>query len=100
MRRIASLALLLVVGFPYTSPGATPKEIQRLEKTLANDRDSSARAEAAWQLGQEGATESVPALVTALEKDSSSAVRANAAASLWNLREASRSAIPALTKAL
>ena len=32
MRRIASLALLLVVGFPYTSPGATPKEIQRLEK--------------------------------------------------------------------
>src|SRR5262249_52216555 len=44
--------------------------------------------------------ESVPALIAALELDSSAAVRANAAASLWHLGDASRSAIPALTKAL
>jgi HEAT repeat protein len=88
------------MSFPLASFGASPKEIQKLEKTLAGDRDPSARAEAAWQLGQEGATGSVPALIAALEKDSSDAVRANAAASLWNLGDASRDAIPALTKAL
>ncbi|HXG58853.1 MAG TPA: HEAT repeat domain-containing protein [Thermoanaerobaculia bacterium] len=100
MRRFAPFVLLLAVGFPIGSSAATPKEIQKLEKTLASDRDASARSDAAWQLGQLGATESVPALATALEKDSSEAVRANAAASLWNLGEASRPAIPALTKAL
>ena len=96
MRHFAFLALVLAL--PLFA--ATPKEIQKLEKTLANDRDAGARAEAAWQLGQEGATESVPALIKALETDTSSAVRANAAASLWNLGEASSAAIPALTKAL
>jgi HEAT repeat protein len=96
MRVVASFALVLVLA---CSAFASTKEIEKLERTLARDRDASARAEAAWQLGQLGATESVPVLITALE-DSSSAVRANAAASLWNLGEASRSAIPALTKAL
>ena len=47
---------------------ASTKEIQKLEKTLAGDRDGAARAEAAWQLGQLGSTESVPVLITALEK--------------------------------
>jgi HEAT repeat protein len=98
MRPLASIALILVLSVPAFA--ATPKEIQKLEKTLANDRDASARAEAAWQLGQEGATESVPTLIAALEKDSSAAVRANAAASLWKLGEAARPAIPALTNAL
>lgn len=100
MRRLASLVLLVAVTIPIAAFAATPKEIQKLEKTLANDRDASARADAAWQLGQAGATESVPALIAALEGDSSDAVRANAAASLWNLGDASRAAIPALTKAL
>ncbi len=100
MRRFASLALLLAMSFPLASSGASTKEIQKLERTLAGDRDASARADAAWQLGQLGSTESVPVLITALEKDSSAAVRANAAASLWHLGDASRPAIPALTKAL
>ena len=99
MRRFASLALFLAMMLPLIAFGAT-KEIQKLERTLANDRDSSARAEAAWQLGQLGSTESVPVLITALENDASSAVRANSAASLWHLGNASRPAIPALTKAL
>jgi len=97
MRLVASFALVLALS--VSSFGAT-KEIQKLEKTLARDRDSSARADAAWQLGQLGSTESIPALVAALETDSSAAVRANAAASLWHLGDASREAIPALTKAL
>ena len=96
--RIFAVVVALIVS--VAASAATPKEIQALEKTLARDRDASARAEAAWQLGQAGATESVPALIAALENDSSAAVRSNAAASLWNLGEASRSAIPALTKAL
>ncbi len=100
MRRLALFALLLVIVFPFPSSAASTKEIQKLEKTLAGDRDAESRAEAAWQLGQLGSTESVPVLITALEKDSSAAVRANAAGSLWHLGEASRPAISALTKAL
>jgi HEAT repeat protein len=93
------LALVLSLAVSLAAFGAT-KEIEKLEKTLARDRDASARAEAAWQLGQLGSTESVPALIKALEEDSSSAVRANAVASLWHLGDASRPAIPALTAAL
>lgn len=96
MRRLAALVLLLAVS----ASAQSSKEVQKLEKTLARDRDPNARAEAAWDLGQLGAAESVPALTAALENDSSAAVRANAAASLWHLGEASRPAIPALTKAL
>lgn len=96
MRRFTILVLLVATS----ALAASDKDVQKLEKTLARDRDASARAQAAWDLGQMGSTESVPALITALETDRSDAVRANAAASLWNLGEASRSAIPALTKAL
>lgn len=99
MRPAASFALVLALIGSLASFGATT-EIQKLEKTLARDRDAGARAEAAWQLGQLGSTESIPALITALGEDSSAAVRANAAASLWHLGDASRPAIPALTKAL
>jgi len=95
MRFFASLFLVLAISVPLAATDA-----QKLEKTLANDRDANARADAAWQLGQIGAVDSVPALIAALEKDSSSAVRANSAASLWHLGSASRAAIPALTKAL
>jgi len=95
-----ALALLLALSFPLAS-SASSKDIERLEKTLAHDRDAHARAEAAWDLGHQlGSTESVPVLITALENDSSAAVRANAAASLWHLGDASRAAVPALTKAL
>lgn len=100
MRRLASLAFVLALSCPLIALAATPKEIEKLEKTLARSSDASERAEAAWQLGQEGSVGSVPALIAALENDSSSAVRANAAASLWHLGDASRPAIPALTKAL
>lgn len=100
MRSAASLAVVFVIFIATASVAETTKEIQKLEKTLAGDRDASARAEAAWQLGQVGATDSIPALIAALEKDSSSAVRANAAASLWHLGNASQPAIPALTRAL
>lgn len=98
--RFAPLALLLTLSVSLPSAQASSNEIQKLEKTLARDSDSAERAEAAWQLGQLGATDSVPVLITALEQDSSAAVRANAAASLWHLGDASRSAIPALTHAL
>src|SRR5688572_4042747 len=97
MRRFVSVALLLAA---LTLSGATTKEIQKLEKALAGGRDVEARADAAWQLGQLGSTDSIPILIKALESDSSPAVRANAAASLWNLGEASSAAAPALTKAL
>src|SRR5688572_5152896 len=97
MRRFVSVALLLAA---LTLSGATTKEIQKLEKALAGGRDVEARADAAWQLGQLGSTDSIPILIKALESDSSPAVRANAAASLWNLGDASSAAIPALTKAL
>src|SRR4051794_9676832 len=100
MRSVASLALVFSMLFPAASIAQSTKEIQKLEKTLSGDRDASARAEAAWQLGQLGSTESVPALTAALENDSSTAVRANSAASLWHLGNASKPAIPALTKAL
>jgi HEAT repeat protein len=100
MRSAPSLALVFAMVVSAPAFAESTKEIQKLEKTLNFDRDSSARAEAAWQLGQLGATEAVPALITALEVDSSSAVRANAAGSLWHLGDASRPAIPALTKAL
>jgi HEAT repeat protein len=100
MRAFASVALVLALMFPLTASGAGTKETDKLEKTLSKDRDAVARAEAAWQLGQSGSTESVPALIAALERDSSAAVRANAAASLWHLGDASRAAVPALTKAL
>src|SRR6478752_5812306 len=100
MRAFASVAFVVALVFPISVAASGSKETEKLEKTLNYDRDASARAEAAWQLGQLGSTESVPALITALEKDTSAAVRANAAASLWHLGEASRPAVPALTKAL
>lgn len=65
MRRFAFLALLLASSLS----AATTKEIQKLEKTLAGDRDANPRAEAAWQLGQVGSMDSVPALIKALESD-------------------------------
>ena len=100
MRPITSLVLVFVMSISVASFAAGAKDIQKLEKTLASDRDPSARAEAAWQLGQMGATESVPALIKALDEDKSAAVRANAAGALWHLGEASRPAIESLTNAL
>ena len=99
LRHVVTIGLVLALCLPLAVASENPsKQIQRLEKQL-KDRDSRVRAQAAWDLGQVGATESVPALTQALE-DPSDAVRANAAASLWNLGEASRPAIPALRKVL
>jgi HEAT repeat protein len=99
MARLVAVALALAACLPLAAAEPASKEIQKLEKQLAKDRDASVRAEAAWQLGQKGATGSVPLLIGALG-DSSSAVRANAAASLWKLGAPSKPAIPALRKAL
>lgn len=98
MRRFTYASLVLVLSISFAAFAAT--DAQKLMKTLATDRDSNARAEAAWDLGQMGATEAVPALIKALDDDRSPAVRANAAASLWHLGEASRPAIESLTNAL
>src|SRR5947199_4460806 len=95
MRRFISLLILMV-----SIPVAAANDVQKLQKTLANDRDANARAEAAWQLGQMGAADAVPALIKALSDDQSRAVRANAAGALWHLGEAARPAMEALTNAL
>lgn len=95
MRRFISLLVLAIA-----IPAAAANDVQKLEKTLANDRDANARAEAAWQLGQMGAADAVPALIKALKDDQSRAVRANAAGALWHLGEAARPATEALTNAL
>jgi HEAT repeat protein len=100
MRPSASVALVLAMVVALTASGASTKEIQTLERTLAGASSAASRAEAAEQLGQLGSAESVPALIAALGNDSSAAVRANAATSLSLLGEAARPAIPALTKAL
>jgi HEAT repeat protein len=96
---LLSLICIALVIIPPLEAKAKQHEAQRLMKKLAKSRNDSVRADAAWQLGQMGATDAVPALVAALE-DKYRSVRANAAASLWNLGEASRPAMPALRKAL
>ena len=98
MLRLVVTALCLAISLPGAHAQGPSKEALKLEKQL-NDRDANVRARAAWDLGQMGAAESVPALTQALE-DSSAAVRANAAASLWKLGAASKPAIPALRRAL
>lgn len=102
MRRIVTLLTLICVTLLFISPleaRTKREEAQRLMKKLAKSRDDSVRASAAWQLGQMGATDAVPALIAALD-DKSRSVRANAAGSLWNLGDVSKPAIPALKKAL
>jgi len=98
-RSLVLPALVLAACLPWTAAEGATKDVQKLEKQLAKDKDASARAQAAWDLGQMGSTESVPALIAALS-DSSAAVRANSAASLWHLGAASKPAIPALKDAL
>lgn len=97
LRRLA-LALGFGVTFSMALAQAPSKEVSRLEKQLG-DRDPGVRAQAAWDLGELGAADSVPALVRSLD-DPSEGVRANAAASLWKLGAASKPAIPALKRAL
>jgi HEAT repeat protein len=98
MPRTVRLFLAAAVCLPLAVAEGADKETQKLEKQL-RDKDVEVRARAAWELGQVGAVESVPALSVALN-DSSAAVRANAAASLWKLGNASKPALPALMKAL
>jgi len=98
MRSLTSIALGLTMSISLAAFAAN--DAQRLLKTLANDRDANARAHAAWDLGQMGAVEAVPALIKALDEDRSDAVRANAAGALWHLGAAARPAIDSLTKAL
>lgn len=96
-RRLALVVAIALCTSAIEAQGPS-KEAQKLEKQL-KDRDSGERARAAWQLGEIGSVESVPALTVALE-DSSGAVRANAAASLWKLGAASKPAMPALRRLL
>jgi len=102
MRGTVTLLCLICIALVIIPPleaKTKQQEAQRLMKKLAKSRNDSVRADAAWQLGQMGATDAVPALMAALE-DKHRSVRANAAASLWNLGEASKPAMPALRKAL
>jgi HEAT repeat protein len=98
LRFFVAIGICLIFCFSPAEAGSSSKEVQRLEKQL-KDKDSRVRARAAWDLGQIGAVESVPALTQALS-DPSEAVRANAAASLWKLGAVSKPAIPALRKTL
>lgn len=98
MRRTLAPVLCLAFVLPPALAQGPTKEALKLEKQL-NDRDSSVRSSAAWELGQIGATDSVPALTRALG-DPVDSVRANAAASLWKLAPASKTAVPALKEAL
>jgi len=97
-RSFVAIGLCIVFCFSAAAAESPSREFQKLEKQLI-DRDPKVRASAAWDLGQIGAVESVPALTQALE-DPSEVVRANAAASLWKLGDASKPAIPALRKTL
>lgn len=102
MRRMLTLLALAGLVFLIISPLAAKtkrEQAQDLMSDLAKSRDDGDRANAAWQLGQMKATDSVPALILALE-DRNDSVRANAAGSLWNLGEVSKPAIAALRKAL
>jgi len=98
LRRLVPIGFVLAFCISLAAADSPSKAVQKLEKQL-KDKDSRVRARAAWDLGQMGAAESVPALTQALD-DSSEAVRANAAASLWNLGASSKPAIPALRKTL
>jgi len=102
MRQIFTLFFLACLVLLFISPLTAKtkrEEAQDLMKELANSRDESVRAQAAWQLGQMGATDAVPALIQALE-DKDYSVRANAAGSLWHLGDVAKPAMPALRKAL
>jgi HEAT repeat protein len=98
-RALMAPMVVLALCLSPLPAAAQDKEIQKLEKQMLKDKDASVRAEAAWDLGQKGSTDSVPALAQAL-KDRDQAVRANAAASLWHLGAASKPAIPELKLAL
>jgi HEAT repeat protein len=102
MRRILTLLSVAYLALVLCSPLAAKtkrEEAQDLMKKMATSRDAGVRSDAAWRLGRMGATDAVPALIQALD-DEASSVRANAAASLWNLGEVSKPAEPALRKAL
>lgn len=95
------LALLGALTF-CVSPAmgeSKKEEAQKLMKKLAKSKDPEERHAAAERLGNMGATDAVPALAAAL-KDREPAVRAAAAAALWELKEAARDAMPALKEAL
>ncbi len=96
LRCFMAIGLCIVFCFSTAAAEGPSWEVQKLEKQLI-DRDPKVRAQAAWDLGQIGAVESVPPLTQALE-DPSDSVRANAAASLWKLGDAAKPAIPALRK--
>lgn len=98
LRCFVTIGFVLAFCLSLAAADSPSREVQKLEKQL-KDKDSRVRARAAWDLGQIGAAESVPALIRALD-DSSDAVRANAAASLWKLGAVSKPAIPALRKTL
>jgi HEAT repeat protein len=92
------MILALCLGVAVLSPAAAADSAEKLMRQL-NSSNAGKRAEAAWDLGQMGAVEAVPALTQALS-DEARSVRSNAAASLWRLGEASRPAMPALQAAL
>jgi HEAT repeat protein len=99
IRVALALAGALALAVSPAVAASKREEAQKQMKKLAKSKDPEERRWAAEQLGNMGATDAVPALAAAL-KDREPAVRAAAAAALWELGEASREAMPALREAL
>ena len=76
---------------------SSSRAIRTIERTLANDEDSSIRAIAAKVLGDMGARSAIPSLRKSL-KDESMGVRFQAAKSLWSMGD--RSGRPVLIQIL
>jgi HEAT repeat protein len=99
VQTVLPLAAALALAVSPAVAESKREEAQKLMKKLAKAKDPEERLFAAQRLGSMGATDAVPALAAALT-DKLPAVRAAAAASLWELGEASREAMPALKEAL
>ncbi|MFC1851979.1 HEAT repeat domain-containing protein, partial [candidate division CSSED10-310 bacterium] len=100
--RVIFVLLAVMAQFclvPAEAGKSDDKKAKRLIKDLKKSRVASERSEAAWDLGELGVVAAVPALTEAL-RDSSAAVRANAATSLGKLGDAAKTALPALRELL
>jgi HEAT repeat protein len=101
VRRLRQVPLVLL-GVCLAAPllaGSKREEAQKALKVLTSSKNAEDRASAAETLGALGATDAVPALASALS-DADDDVRANAAYSLWELRESAQGARAALRAAI
>src|SRR3954468_18086400 len=100
IRGTVALLLLAALSATVAARAESPRDRAiKLQKKLATDKKAEVRADAARELGEMGAWDSVPALATALE-DPADEVRAASAGALVDLKEHAKPAVPALKKAL